>query len=316
MILAHLFRICVEEKVMVQKTAITLDKKMNVSYVFLILANAIWGLMAPLGKHAMSNGIGGFEMVSLRVLGGAMCFWIASAFIAKEKVAPKDLLMLFGAALFAIVFNQCLYTNGLSITSPINASLITTLLPIVTLLLSLVIIREKITWKRAAGVLIGLVGAVILIASRQQGDQREGSLRGDLLCVMAQFSFALYLILFKKVIARYQVITCMKWMMTFAALVIVPFTFPKLLAVEWMSITPRVYGETAWVVFGGTFFSYLFLTKGQQKLTPTVVSMYTNIQPLVSTLASVALGLGIFGWSQASAALLVLAGVYIVTHSR
>ena len=289
---------------------------MNLSYVFLILANSIWGMMAPLGKHAMSHGIGSFEMVSLRVLGGALSFWIASLFIAREKIAAKDFLYLFGAALFAIVFNQCLYTNGLSLTSPINASLITTLLPIVTLLLSLVILRERISWKRAAGVVIGLIGAVILIASRQQQGHQDASLLGDLCCVMAQFSFALYLILFKKIISRYHVITCMKWMMTFAALVILPFTYQNVLNVEWSQLTPRVYGETAWVVFGGTFFSYLFMTKAQQQLAPTIVSMYTNIQPLVSTIASVALGLGIFGWSQASAALLVIAGVYMVTHSK
>lgn len=289
---------------------------MNLSYFFLILANAIWGMMAPLGKHAMSNGIDAFEMVSLRVLGGALSFWIASLFIAREKVARQDMLKLFGAALFAIVFNQCLYTNGLSLTSPINASLITTLLPIVTLLLSLLILREQISWKRAAGVIIGLIGAVILIASRQNGHHRDASFLGDLCCIMAQFSFALYLILFKKTISRYNVITCMKWMMTFAALVILPFTHQSLLSVAWSELTTRVYAETAWVVFGGTFFSYLFMTKAQQKLAPTVVSMYTNIQPLVSTIASVALGLGIFGWSQASAALLVVAGVYMVTHSK
>lgn len=308
------------------------EKTSNYPYLFLILANSIWGLMAPLGKHAMSNGIGGFEMVSLRVLGGALSFWIASIIMSRNGTAgktkaaasqanrgmlpPKDLLKLFGAALFAIVFNQCLYTNGLSLTSPINASLITTLLPIVTLLLSLIILKERVSWKRAAGVIIGLVGAVILISSRQQGAGKEGSLLGDLLCVMAQFSFALYLILFKKVIARYPVVTCMKWMMTFAALMILPFTFKSLLAVAWTSLTLRVYAETAWVVFGGTFFAYLFLTKGQKQLAPTVVSMYTNIQPLVSTLASLALGLGVFGWSQASAALLVIGGVYIVTHSK
>ena len=289
---------------------------MNLSYLFLILANAIWGMMAPLGKHAMSHGIDAFEMVSLRVMGGALSFWIASLFIKQEKIAKKDWWYLLGAALFAIVFNQCLYTTGLSLTSPINASLITTLLPIVTLILSLIILRDKISWKRASGVIIGLIGAVILIASRQQEGGQEASFWGNLCCIMAQFSFALYLILFKKVISRYHVITCMKWMMTFASLMIWPFTYQEVAGIAWADLSLRVYGETAWVVFGGTFFSYLFMTKAQQQLAPTIVSMYTNIQPLVSTIASVALGLGIFGWSQASAALLVVAGVYMVTHSK
>src|SRR5574344_47557 len=102
----------------------------------MLAACGIWGLMAPLGKDAMTHGIPGIEMVTFRVVGGAICFWIASLFIKKEHIERHDYLKLFFAGIFAIVCNQCCYTIGLSITSPVNASIMTTTLPIITMILS------------------------------------------------------------------------------------------------------------------------------------------------------------------------------------
>ena len=92
----------------------------TIGHICMFLACAIWGLMAPLGKDAMTHGVGGLEMVTFRVVGGAVCFWIASLFVKQEKVRHKDMLLFFFAAMLSIVLNQCCYTIGLSLTSPIN----------------------------------------------------------------------------------------------------------------------------------------------------------------------------------------------------
>lgn len=287
-----------------------------VGHICMATACAMWGLMAPIGKDAINSGIGGFELVTFRVVGGSLCFWLASLFVKQEKVAPKDMLKFFFAGMLGIVFNQCCYTIGLSITSPVNASIMTTTLPIITMILAAVFLHEPVTGKKVMGIFCGAVGAFILITGRSGGAANEGKLAGDLLCLFAQCCFAIYLTLFKHLIARYSVITCMKWMITYAAIVILPFSYNRMEVLPWADVTLTTWLEVAFVVVGGTFVAYICAVQGQKKLRPTVVSMYNYVQPIVACVVSVCLGLGVFGWGQSVAVLLVFTGVYLVTMSK
>lgn len=296
-----------------------MDRKLIIGHLCMIAACMMWGLMAPLGKDAMLHGISGLEMVTFRVTGGAVCFWLASLFsdARKEKVARKDYIRLFGAGLFAIVFNQCNYTVGLSITSPVNASIMTTTMPFVTMILAFFLLGEPITLKKAGGVLIGAAGALILISgSTRSAVSNGGVLKGDLMCLLAQCSFAIYLTFFKQLIGRYSVITLMKWMITFASLVILPFTFNRMVALPWTELTPKTYIETAFVVVGGTFIAYICSIRAQKVLRPTIIAMYNYVQPIVACVVSVVAGLAFFGWKQAVAVVLVFGGVWLVNNSR
>lgn len=283
----------------------------------MLLACAFWGLMAPLGKHAMTHGVAGLEMVTFRVAGGAACFWLASLWCRRERVSRRDLALLAAAGMLGIVMNQCCYTVGLSLTSPVNASIVTTTLPIVTLVLSALFLGEPVTAPKVAGVAMGCSGAAILItASVRSATGLGGSLAGDLLCLAAQCSFAVYLTLFRHLIQRYSVVTCMRWMITAAAVVIVPLTARRVAALPWADIGARVWWETAYVVAGCTFAAYILMMHGQRTLRPTVVAMYNYVQPIVACVVSVAMGLGVFGWGQAAAVALVFGGVWLVTQSK
>lgn len=284
-------------------------------HLCMALACIMWGLMAPIGKDAMSNGLTGLEMISFRAVGGAVCFWIASFFVERENVSSRDMIRFFFAAMFSIVFNQCCYTIGLSITSPVNASIMTTTLPIVTMILAAIILREPVTGKKVGGIICGAIGASLLITA-SASPSGDSNLLGDMLCLAAQCSFALYLTLFKHLISRYSVFTCMKWMMTYAALVIVPFSFSDLSAMSWTSVPFSSWLEAAFVVLCGTFIAYICMMIGQKTLRPTVVSMYNYVQPIVACAVSVIVGLGKFGLLQGIAIILVFAGVYLVTQSK
>ena len=173
--------------------------------------------MAPIGKAAMNSGFDGISVVSFRVAGAALLFWVASLIGPREHIPARDIVKLAGAALLGIVFNQGLYNIGLSITSPVNASIVTTSMPIFAMVLSFFILKEPITWKKALGVAIGCGGALILIlSSAHAGSAKVGNIRGDLMCFGAQFSFALYLALFNPIIRKYNVFTVNKWMFTWA----------------------------------------------------------------------------------------------------
>lgn len=292
-------------------------KQPLIAHLCMLCAGTCWGLMAPIGKDAMLNGIDGIDLVSFRVLGGALLFWLTSLFTKKEHVPVKDILLLGCAGLFALVFNQCSYTIGLNLTSPSNSSIMTTSMPIFAMVLSFFILKEPITWQKAGGVLLGCAGAVIIITtSATAGNAKVGNIWGDLLCMSAQLSFALYLSLFKPLVQKYSLFTVNKWMFTWATLLIWPFTFGHVSSIDFASVPMSTWWETGFVVFFGTYISYICMMVGQQTLRPTVVSVYNYMQPLVSVSVSVAVGLAVFKTSQALAAILVFSGVWFVVKSK
>lgn len=296
------------------------NKKQLLAHFSIFGAAAIWGLMAPIGKDAMQHGITGVDMVTFRVAGAAICFWITSLFsreVASEHVAKRDLLQLFFAGLFAIVCNQCCFTIGLSITSPINASIVTTTLPIVALISSAIFLHEKVTWKKILGIACGVSGALMLVlGSATATNAKAGNILGDILCVCAQCSFAIYLALFKNLVSKYHTVTCMKWMFTFSTLVILPFTFKSVAAIPFAEISVLTWLESAFVVVGGTYIAYILMMRAQKTLRPTVIAMYNYVQPMTSTIVSVIAGLAIFGLSQILAILLIVLGVYTVNTAK
>ena len=293
------------------------NSKALIAHLSMFGACAFWGLMAPLGKDAMTNGLDGLTMVSFRVLGGCILFWLTSFFVKKEQVPMKDKLRYIGAAIFGLVTNQCCYTIGLSITSPINASIVTTSMPIFAMILAALILKEPITSKKALGVLMGCSGALILIlTSAAASSDKVGDIRGDLLCLGAQFSFALYLSLFNPLIRRYSVFTINKWMFFWATILIIPFTFSHVQEVVSKPVPARSWWEAAYVVIFGTYLGYILTMIGQKTLRPTVVSVYNYVQPIVSVIVSVLTGIGVLKPSHALAVFLVFTGVWLVTKSR
>lgn len=287
------------------------------AHLSMFTAEAIWGFMAPIGKAAMNSGFDGISVVSFRVAGAALLFWLASFIGPREHIPGRDIVKLAGAAVLGIVFNQCLFNIGLSITSPVNASIVTTSMPIFAMVLSFFILKEPITWKKALGVAIGCCGALILIfSSASAGNAKVGDIRGDLMCLGAQFSFALYLALFNPLIRKYNVITVNKWMFTWASLFVLPFTTVHVSQLSWASFTAATWLEVVYMVVLGTFVSYLLSVVAQSVLRPTVVSVYNYVQPIVSVVVSVAVGMSVFTLPQGVAVVLVFTGVWLVIKSK
>lgn len=294
--------------------------KMNVNnmkaHLSMFAAACMWGLMSPVGKAAMDAGITGLALANMRMIGAAICFWVTSMFVKGEKVNHHDLLMLFFASLLGIVCNQGCFTLGLSLTSPVNASIMTTTMPVVTMILAALFLKEPVTPKKVIGIFLGSVGALVLIMSSRNGGDKEGNVLGDALCVGAQVCFACYLTVFKKLIARYSVITLMKWMFTYAAICFIPFSYRDFSSMDFTSFNIEVWSEVAYVVVIGTYVAYVLMLVGQKTLRPTVVSMYNYMQPVVGSSVAVIAGMASFGWVKAVAATLIFTGVYVVTQSK
>jgi drug/metabolite transporter (DMT)-like permease len=286
-------------------------------HIALLVAYIIFGLNTPVSKAVLAQGeVSAPALTFYRFAGAALLFWVLSLFTKKEAVPLRDIFLLFLASLFGIFINQLSFIVGLSMTSPIDASVITTLAPIMTMILAAVFLKEPITWKKVAGVLIGAAGALLLIFHGNAVRLNIAGLEGNLLCMLSCASFALYLTLFKKLILRYRAVTLMKWMFLFAAVCSLPFCREDVCRINYPELSIAVYLRIAYVVVMATFLSYLLIPVGQKFLRPTVVSMYNYLQPLVSSLVAVALGMDAFGWTKGAAALLIFSGVYVVTQSK
>lgn len=284
-------------------------------HLYALAANVMWGLMSPIGKSALVH----FSAVSLttfRMVGACLAFWLLSFFLKQEKVSSKDMLRIFFASLFALIFNQGMFVFGLSLTSPINASIITTTLPIITMIVAAIYLKEPVTRKKVLGIFIGALGALILILNSASGTGGGGSIWGDLLCMLAQCSFSIYLTVFKSLSQQYSAVTINKWMFMYAAIVYMPFSYGDISAVNWSDVPVTAIMDVLYVVLCGSFGAYICIMSAQRLLRPTVVSMYNYVQPIVASIAAVAMGVGVFGWEKGAAIALVFVGVYIVTQSK
>ena len=298
-----------------------MDKGKLKGHTALWVANIVWGLNAPIGKSVLwseSNptGVSPFALSVYRMLGACLLFWTVSLFLPREKVAPRDILLLLFASVFGIQLNQMLFLWGLSLTSPIDTSIIATIVPVLTMVLATLFLREPITWLKSGGVFLGCAGAVLLILVSQHGTGHTSSVKGDMLCIVSAVSYATYLTAFRNVIVKYSPVTTMKWMFFFAAVVAVVIYYQPLTAVDYAALSTRTWAAIGYVVVCSTFLSYFMVPIGQRYLRPTVVSMYNYVQPVVAVLFTVAIGLDTFGFTKAAAALCVFVGVWLVTKSK
>ena len=284
-------------------------------HIFALTANILWGLMAPIGKSALME-FSALSVTTFRMVGAAACFWLLSAFCKYEHVDHRDMLKIFFASLFALVFNQGVYIFGLSMTSPIDASIVTTTLPIVTMIIAAIYLKEPITNLKVLGIFVGAMGALTLILSSQTAGSGNGSIIGDLLFLVAQISFSIYLTVFKGLSQKYSPITLNKWMFIYASMCYIPFSYQDVAGIQWAEVSTAAYVQIGYVVIGGSFLAYIFIMTAQRLLRPTVVSMYNYMQPIVASIAAIIMGLGVFGWEKGIAIALVFLGVYIVTKSK
>lgn len=280
-------------------------------------ANTMWGLMSPLSKLLMASGaVTSLVVTDLRIRGAMVLFWIASFFQKPEHVNHKDLITLFFASLFAIVFNQGCFIFGVSLSSPADASIITT-----SMLLAAFILKEPITGKKVLGIACGAGGALLLILESSQNQPAASSashtaIWGDLLVLFAQFCYAFYIVRFKDFVNKYSLITIMKWMFTYSFICTIPFSASDLMNADWSGLKAVEIGSLTFIVVGATFVSYMLIVVGQKNLRPTVAGMYNYIQPLVACIVAVCWGMDSFNTTKIIAVVLIFGGVYLVTSSR
>lgn len=297
---------------------------MNISWkghLSMLTANVMWGLMSPLAKFVIVGGIiTPIVMTNLRIFGAMILFWIASFFRPAEHVPAADLARLFVAALLGIVFNQGCFIYGVGLTSPADASIITTSMPLWAMIFAAFFLKEPITAKKILGIVAGALGAILLIMGGRNSASSysvgSNAVLGDILVLCAQFSYALYLVLYKNFVSRYSLFTIMKWMFTFACICVLPLAAREFPAIDWQLLSESQIAAIAFIVVCATFVSYVLIVIGQLNLRPTVAGMYNYVQPIVASIVAVCWGMDTFTGFKLFAVFLIFSGVFLVTTSR
>lgn len=281
-------------------------------------ANTTWGMMAPIAKIVMTAGvISPLLLTNFRIIGAAVLFWLASFFSKSEHVPPRDMLKMAGAGMLGIVLNQGSYITGIGFTSPGEASIITTTMPIWVMVLAAMILKEPITWKKAGGIALGASGALLLVfGGAGAAVKGDNPMLGDLLVLTAQLCYALYLTFYKNFIRKYSIFTLMKWMFTFASVVVLPVSLHEWFSTDWQAVSRIEIAGVGYVVIIATFLAYILTMIGQKNLRPTLVGMYNYVQPIIASFIGIWLGLDRFTPIKIFAVILIFSGVYLVTISK
>lgn len=276
-------------------------------------AGILWGVMSPVCKWVICDAqISAATLAVLRIWGAAALFWLAALVSPKERLRRGDGKKMMLAALCGVLLNQGAFTFGVGLTSPSDAALVTTTLPVFTLLLSFLFLKERISVGKMIGVLASTAGAAILIVSNASGSS-HGNVWGDLLCMGAQMSAACYFVFFRRQIARYSPITMMKWMFLYAAVYSSPFAAYDLSQSPLAETSLQAWGGIAYVIAVATFVCYILMPIAQRFLRPTVVSMYNYLQPIVATSLAIVWGMDRLSWTKFFSVALIFGGVFLVT---
>lgn len=277
-------------------------------------ANLIYGINYGVAKELMPEFLSPFGFIFCRVIGALFLFFFFAIVLRKgEKVERKDFFRLALCGLFGVAANQLMFFYGLNLTSPINAAIIMTSNPILVLIFSALIIRERITATKLAGVFLGLAGAAALILHGKTLSVESDGLIGDLFIFLNATSYALYLVLVKPLMSKYKPITVIKWVFFFGAFYVFPFGFQQFLEIDWSAFYDKIWYAFLFVVIGTTFLAYLFNIYGLKRLNPTTVSTYIYSQPLIATAIALFYQGGSIDAIKVISALLIFSGVYLVS---
>lgn len=291
--------------------------KRSLAIMAAVSESAIYGLNHTIAKGVMPQYIKPFGFIMLRVTGAAILFWLISLFFPKEKVATTDWLRIIACAIFGMVINMLLFFKGLSLSTPINSSVIITISPILVLIMSSYLLREKITWLKVSGIFLGISGALMLVLfSGEFGQNAPNIPLGNMLFIINALSFSIYLILIKPLAAKYHPITLMKWLFLFAFIINFPITFSEFKEVEWQSLPTGAVLSLIYVVLGTTFCTYLLNVFAIRHLSASTLSSFIYLQPLIAIIFAVLVGVDSLNLLKITAGFLVFTGVYLVTKKK
>ena len=294
-------------------------KEKTTGHLACFIAYAIFGINIIVCKDLTSSRlISPIALFCIRSLGAGALFWIISSFLPKEKVEKKDYAKILAASLLGFFLTQMTFLIAIPDITPMDCSIVSSLSPIYTMFIAAYALKEPITLRKAGGVAISFMGVIYLIMNSvtSTGGTEETSLIGILLMIANSLCFSLYLGLFKPVISKYSVITFMKWIFLFASAFSLPLAGRELATFDYSLLSGMYLWELAFLIVCSTFITYFLIPLGQKRIRPTLVSMYSYVQPIIAIAISIWVGMDSLSWQKVLAGIMVFGGVVLVNYSR
>ena len=280
----------------------------------LFMVQLLYGLNYTFAKVVMNdNFIKPFAFVVLRVGGATLLFWLISIVLPKEKIERKDYFKFFVAAVFGVAINILLFLRGLELTSPIHASAIVTITPVIILVLSALILNEKVTALKVIGIVLALCGALVLTIYGKSTREADNVVLGNTFIFINAISYSIYIILIKQLTAKYHPFTFIKWLFLFGFFMVLPFGYNQLSDIQWETFTPKVYFAVGFVIVGATFLTYILNPLALSKLKASTVGVFIYLQPVIAGLFAILMGVDAIDVIKIIAMILIFSGVYIVS---
>lgn len=298
---------------------VEMKNQIAIGHLACAAAYVIFGINVVVCRDiATDGGIAPIVLFSMRALVAGALFWLASLFTKKEKVPWKDLLRLAGAGFLGLFMPQLTFLHAIAHTTPVDLSVMSTTTPIFTMFVAAIFLKEPITWKKAFGVALSFGGILWLILQSTFGGNGASETEpiGIAFCFANYIVFALYLGTCRKLIARYSVVTSMKWMFLVSFIISIPFTVPHLPSTDFMAVPSYVWWEIGFMIIFSTFIAYYLIPVGQKRIRPTLVSMYGYLQPIIAIAVAIWTGMDRLTFTKILAAMLVFTGVWVVNQSR
>jgi len=274
----------------------------------------IFGANYWIAKGLMPGYLNPFQLVMIRIAGATLIFWLLSLTIKSEKIRRKDMLTIAVAGIFGTTMNQLFFFVGLNLTTPVDVSIIHVSNPIFVLIFAAILIKEKVTLKKTAGIILGASGALILILYGNNADFGSDTFTGNLFALINMLAYALYLVIIKPVMARYHPFTVMKWVFLAGLVTTLPITFTHLPEISFSGFAPQSWVSLIYVVIATTFLAYLLTIYALKHVEASVASFYIYLQPVIVAIIAFWIGRQDFTLSKVIAALLIFTGVYLVSR--
>jgi len=279
-----------------------------------LAATTIYGINHTIAKGVMPHYIQPFGFILVRIVGAAILFWCVSIFLPREKIEKRDYGRLLICALLGMGINMLSFFKALELSTPINSAVLITIVPIIVVALSAMFLKERITQIKGSGVVMGLIGALVLILLGAELRQDAPNIPlGNFFHLINAISYAGYLILVRRLLQKYHFVTVLKWLFTIGIVIVFPLSINQFLEVEWNTLPTSVYGVVVFVIVGTTFCTYLFNAYGLTKLKASTVSAFIYVQPLIGILFAMAMGKDSLTPIKIIGSVLILIGLYLAT---
>lgn len=294
-----------------------MDSKIK-PHLALLGCNCIWGISYPIYTYILPRHIEVEPLLTITlVVTGIMSIATLGfdSWRGEKPVERRDMSLLIVAGLIVVLLRKFFLMSGLSMTNPIDGSVIAALGPIMVLVLSVIVGQDSFNSRKIAGVALGLVGVVVMLTSNSSHQNASNILLGNVLVLLCALCTAIYIVWFKKVVAKYSTMTILRWIMGTAAVVMFPIGIKSVVEVDYSSFSLKIWLLLAYAAIMPTLLPNYLLMWALKQVKPAISSIYMYVQPVVATIISIIFGIGTLGWTKAFAGLVVFVGVLLVVGS-